>query len=49
MSSLQGMEHAFGSNFIVCRELVMTVNIPVQERNTTCRIVTSARSSTHLY
>ena len=40
-SSLQGMEYAFSFNFILCRELVMTVNIPVQERNATCRIVAS--------
>ena len=30
------------------RELVMTVNIPVKERNATCRIVASVGSSTHL-
>ena len=39
MSSLRGTEHAFSFNFIVCRELVMTVNIPVQERDATYRIV----------
>ena len=26
---------------VLCRELVMTVNIPVQEMNATCRIVSS--------
>ena len=31
-SSLQGTEHAFSFNFIVCRELVMAVNIPIQKR-----------------
>ena len=46
MSSLRGMEHAYSFNFVVCRELVMTVNIPVQERNGTCRIVASTRSLT---
>ena len=52
-SSLRGTEHAFSFNFIVCRELVMTVNIPVQERNAICRIVASAgvrrASTTYLY
>ena len=38
-SSLRGTKHAFSFNFIVCRELVMTVNTPVQERDATCRIV----------
>ena len=47
-SSLRGMEHAFSFNFILCRELVMTVNIPVQERNAICRIVASAGSLTPL-
>ena len=28
----------------ICRELVMTINIPIQEKNTTCRIVASAKS-----
>ena len=46
MSLLRGTEHAFSFNFILCRQLVMTVNIPVQERNATCRIVTSAESLT---
>ena len=31
MSLLQGTEHAFSFNFILSRELVMTVNIHVQE------------------
>ena len=44
MSLLRGTEHAFSFNFLVCRELVMTVNIPVQERNVTCRIVVSVES-----
>ena len=35
MSLLQGIEHAFSFNFILCRELLMTVNISVQERNAT--------------
>ena len=30
-SSLRGTEHAFRFNFIVCRELVMTVNMPLKE------------------
>ena len=47
MSSLWGTEHAFSFNFLLCRELVMTVKIPVQERNTTCRIVASVGSLTH--
>ena len=46
MSSLPGMEHAFSFNFLLCRELVMTVNIPVQERNATCRIVAGVKSWT---
>ena len=46
MSSLQGMEHAFSFNFILCRELVLTVNMPVQERNATCRVVASTKSLT---
>ena len=41
-SSLRGTEHAFSFNFILCRELVMTVNILVQEKNATCRIVARA-------
>ena len=45
MSSLRGTEHAFSFNFILCRELVMTVNLAVQERNANCRIVASAGSS----
>ena len=44
MSSLRGTEHAFSFNFILCRELVMTVNIAVQERS---RIVASAGSLMH--
>ena len=39
-------EHAFSFNFLLCGELVITVNIPVQERNGTCRIVASMESST---
>ena len=46
MSSLRGTEHAFSFNFILCRELVMTVNIPVQERNAACSVVASMGSST---
>ena len=49
MSSLRDTEHAFNFNFIVCRELVMTVNIFVQERNVTSRIVASAGSLTRSY
>ena len=45
MSLLQGAEHTFSSNLILCRELAMTVNIPVQERDATCRIVASVGSS----
>ena len=41
---LRGMEHAFSFNAIVYRELVMTLNIPVHERNGTCRIVASTGS-----
>ena len=47
MSSLRGMEHAFSFNFMLCRELVVTVNISVRERNATCRIIASAESSMH--
>ena len=36
MSSLQGTEFAFSFNFLFSRELVVTVNTPVQ-RNTTYR------------
>ena len=32
-------------NFVLCRELLMRVNIPVQKWNATCRIVASAESS----
>ena len=46
-SLLRGTGHAFSFSFIVCRELVMTVNIPVKERDATCRIVASAGSLTH--
>ena len=46
MSLLQGTEHTFGFKFIICRELVLTVNIPVQKRNTTCRIIASVGSLT---
>ena len=46
-SSLRGTEHAFSFNFILCRELVMTVNIPELDRNATCRINASTGSSTH--
>ena len=35
MSLLQGIEHAFSFNFILCGELVKTFNISVQERNST--------------
>ena len=42
MSLFRGTEYAFSFSFIVCRELV---NIPVQERNATCRIIASAESS----
>ena len=49
MSSLRGTEHAFNFYFVVCRELVMIVNIPVQERNATCRTIASAGSSTRQY
>ena len=41
MSSLQGTEHAISFNFLLCRELVMKVNVAVQERNATCRIAAS--------
>ena len=34
---------------VVCRELVMIVNIPVQGRNATLRTIASARSSTYQY
>ena len=27
MGSLRGTEHAFSFNFVLCRELVMTVNV----------------------
>ena len=47
-SSLQGTEHAFSFNVIVCRELVMAVNIPIQKKeNAICRIVASTGSLTH--
>ena len=46
MSLFRGTEHPFSFNFIVCRELVMTVNTPVQERNATCRIIASVGSLT---
>ena len=32
---------------LLCKRVVMTVNIPVQEKNATCRIVASADGSTH--
>ena len=38
MSSLQGTEHAISFNFLLCRELVVKVNVAVQERNATYRI-----------
>ena len=38
-------EHVFSFNFILWKDLVKSVNIPVQERNATCRIVASAGSS----
>ena len=44
--------YIFSFNFVLCRDLVMTVNIPVQERNKgmlACRIVASAGSSTCQY
>ena len=37
------------ASFIVCRELVMTVNILVHERNATCRIIASVGSLTCWY
>ena len=40
-SALQGMAHAISFNFILCRD---PVNIPVQEKNATCRIIASAGS-----
>ena len=46
MSSLWGTEHAFSFNCLLYRELVTTVNIPVQKKNATCRIVVSTKSST---
>ena len=41
MRSLQGTEHAISFNFLLCRELVMKVNVAVQERNATYRIAAS--------
>ena len=41
MSSLQGTEHAIRFNFLLCRELVVKVNVAVQERNVTYRIAAS--------
>ena len=41
MSSLQGTEHAASFNFLLCRKLVMKVNVAVQERNATYRIAAS--------
>ena len=43
-SSLLGTKHAFSFKFILYREPVMTVNVPAQERNATCRIVASLGS-----
>ena len=44
LSLLQCAEDAFTFNFLSCRELVMTVNIPVQERNTTTWNIATAES-----
>ena len=41
MSLLQGTEHAVSFNFLLCRKLVMKVNVAVQERNATYRIAAS--------
>ena len=41
MSSLQGTEHAISFNFLLCRKLVVKVNVAVQERNATYRIAAS--------
>ena len=35
---LQGTEHAVSFNLLLCRKLVMKVNVAVQERNVTYRI-----------
>ena len=43
------MEHAFSFNYILYRELVKTVDIPVQERNAICRIVASVESLMRYY
>ena len=40
------LKRTISFNFLLCRELVMTVNVTVQERNATCRIIASAESST---
>ena len=45
-SLLRGMEHASSLNFLLCRELVMTVNMPVVG-NAGCRIIAGVGSSTH--
>ena len=48
MSVLQGMgAYIFRFNFILSRDLVMTVNIPVQERNATCWIIAIVGNLTH--
>ena len=47
MSLLRGAEHTFSFNLILSRELAMTVNTPVPERNATCRIVASVESLTY--
>ena len=39
-SLLGGTEHAFSFNFLLCRDLLLTVNIPVQE-GAVCRIIVS--------
>lgn len=46
MNLLQSMEPALASTLYLCRELVKTVNRPVQEGNGTCRIVASTVSLT---
>ena len=46
MSFLQGTEHAVSFNFLLCRELVVKVNVAVQERNATYRIAASAERLT---
>ena len=43
-SSLRDTENAFTKSFVLRRELVMTVNIPVQKWNATCRIVATVEA-----